>query len=200
MLATLPSMVRLEQPIPECRDEVEIAVVQVLGLDEDVRVEQIPRQPNTPASRPRLLKVSSFETPTMRKASAVEGVPFASALDKRPSEASTYARERGSVEVAATATPGIQCLKSFNISLCQWTSNVSRSIHSASRRRTQDDQGADLEAARQTRHGVRLCSPSLNSARQFDKLGPGTRRLRRCTRSPRAASPARAWHRCSTRR
>ena len=46
-----------------------VTVVKVSGLDEDVRVEQIPRQSNTPASRSRLLKVSTLETPTMRKAS-----------------------------------------------------------------------------------------------------------------------------------
>jgi len=56
------------KPLPECRTEIE-AVVQVLRLDEDVCVEQEAGQSMAPTSRPILLNVSVFETPSMRKAS-----------------------------------------------------------------------------------------------------------------------------------
>jgi len=64
----LARAVLLYQPIPESGAEVE-AIVQVLGLDEDVRIDEIISHPITPASRPRLLKVSVFWTPTIRNAS-----------------------------------------------------------------------------------------------------------------------------------
>ena len=62
------STVLCDQPVPERRAEIE-AVMQVLRLDEDVGVEQVAGHPMTPTSRPILLNVSVFLTPSMRKAS-----------------------------------------------------------------------------------------------------------------------------------
>lgn len=61
-------MVPLNQPFPECRAEIE-SVMQVLGLNEDIRVEQIMDQLITPTSRPRLSNVLVLDTPSIRKAS-----------------------------------------------------------------------------------------------------------------------------------
>ena len=63
-----------DEPIPERRAEIE-PVMQVLRLDEDVRVEQETDQISIPASRPMLLNVSVFETPSMRKASRYSVCP-----------------------------------------------------------------------------------------------------------------------------
>ena len=57
----------LDQPVPERRAEVE-AVVEVLPLDEDVRVQEVAHQA-TPSVRPSSRNVASFLTPSMRKAS-----------------------------------------------------------------------------------------------------------------------------------
>lgn len=60
--------VLFNQPLPERRTEIE-AVVQILGLYENVRIEQVGCQSTTPTSRPNLLKVEVLEIPSMRKAS-----------------------------------------------------------------------------------------------------------------------------------
>jgi hypothetical protein len=57
-----------DEPIPESRTEVE-AIVQVLGLDENIGVEQVRHQIVTPRLRPSSRKVWIFEKPSIRKAS-----------------------------------------------------------------------------------------------------------------------------------
>jgi len=61
-------VVFLDQPIPKGEAEIE-AVVPVLGLDEDVCIEEIIGHFITPTLRPSLLKFSVLETPSIRKAS-----------------------------------------------------------------------------------------------------------------------------------
>ena len=68
ILIFLARFVLDDQPVPESRTEVE-AIVKILGLDEDVRVQEIVGHPITPTSRPRLLNVSVLDTPSIRKAS-----------------------------------------------------------------------------------------------------------------------------------
>lgn len=62
------SCVLRDEPIPEGRAEIE-PVVQVLRLNEDICIEQEAGQSGIPTSRPILLNVSVFDTPSMRKAS-----------------------------------------------------------------------------------------------------------------------------------
>ena len=64
----LPSRMAFDQPVPEGWAEIE-TVMQIAGLNEDVRVEQISGQSTTPTSRPIWLNVAVFETPNMRNAS-----------------------------------------------------------------------------------------------------------------------------------
>lgn len=60
--------VLLNRPVLEGGAKIE-AVVQIPGLDEDIRIDEIRRHPIIPASRPILLKVSVFLTPNIRNAS-----------------------------------------------------------------------------------------------------------------------------------
>ena len=62
------SFVLFNQPLPERRAEVE-AIVQILGLNENVRIKMVCGQSTTPISRPRLLKVEVLEMPSIRNAS-----------------------------------------------------------------------------------------------------------------------------------
>ena len=57
-----------DQPVPESGAEIE-AVVEVLGLDEHVCVQQVGHQTATPTLRPSSWKVESLEKPSIRSAS-----------------------------------------------------------------------------------------------------------------------------------
>ena len=59
---------RLNQPVPERWAEVE-AVLQVLGLDEDVGIQQVSHQVGKPSVRPSSLNVPGLLMPSMRNAS-----------------------------------------------------------------------------------------------------------------------------------
>ena len=74
MLNTLPGIVLGDQPVPERRTEVE-PVVQVLALDEDVRVEQIGHQKPIPRLCPNSWNVAIFLKPSSRNASVNEVRP-----------------------------------------------------------------------------------------------------------------------------
>ncbi len=60
--------VRRDQPIPEGGSEIQ-AVVQVLGLNENIGIQKIAHASPTPRLRPSSLNVESFEKPSIRKAS-----------------------------------------------------------------------------------------------------------------------------------
>ncbi len=60
--------VRRDEPLPERRTEIQ-TVVQVLGLNEHVGVQQVGHGTPTPKLRPSSLKVACFEKPSIRKAS-----------------------------------------------------------------------------------------------------------------------------------
>jgi hypothetical protein len=60
--------VGINESVPESRAEVQ-AVVQVLGLDEDVGIQEVTHVPTTPRLRPNSLNVESLENPSIRKAS-----------------------------------------------------------------------------------------------------------------------------------
>ena len=103
MLKTLPASFSAIEPVPERRAEVE-PVVQVLRLDEDVRVEQIGHQKPIPRLRP-----SSLEGRHLLERRAAGSV---SVNDVRPSSVLTTsarakrladARAERQIEVAAAA-------------------------------------------------------------------------------------------------
>ena len=63
-----------DDPIPERWTEIE-SVVQVLGADQHVDVEQIRHQTSTPSRRPSSRNVAIFLKPSIRNASVKEDRP-----------------------------------------------------------------------------------------------------------------------------
>ena len=101
MLKTCLAALRCDEPVPERRAEVE-AVVQVLGLDEDVGVEQV-RHQSRPQAVPELPEGRELREAEHAEGVSVQRLAFERADDERAGEALADPRRLRQVEVAAAS-------------------------------------------------------------------------------------------------